>query len=75
MIKIGTNVCFIPNGVDLHPDQLAIFYGEEEGVFYVLDPSTTRSGVVLLWARSMFQPFPSLAGAEWFMTLCYIISL
>lgn len=67
MIKIGTNV-------DIRPDQLAIYYGEEEG-FLVLDPSTTRSGVVLLRACSIFQLFPSLAGAEWVMTSCYVISL
>lgn len=65
----------IPNELDMRQGQLVIFYGEEEGVFYVLDPSTTLSGGYFLWARSMFQPFPSLAGAEWFITSCYIISL
>ncbi len=59
----------------MRQDQLAIFYGDEEGIFLFWIPRRVYQAVALLWARSMFQPFPSLAGAEWSITSCYIISL
>lgn len=46
----------IPNELDMRQGQLVIIYGEEEGFFYVLDPSTTLPGGYFLWRAVCFNP-------------------